>query len=310
MIWIDHSHGVVHQHLCAKKVPVAHLSEKTRLCSQCCRSVSMLFIGPRAQLAFPCTLQFAPLPLRGGLVHVLFDSLVVTRSCRRRLCVRGLFCWFRAQLNTVSLLVASENCFNGFGWWTRECVANPVAHDHRPWLGKRESLMFRLRGLHSVLANLHLVMVIARHNQLRRLRCAPALCLSLVAIAQPCHVCSNVGSLAHRRLRMLPPVSCQKRPPVSPPSPVPGSFFLVRRWSEFAIMPHIVAHSDLSAFQGKSVRKTLSFGPTLVPFIKKPWQRVCFVFFFFLILSPKLAGLTTCFGCVSGADEDRMALVR
>ena len=34
------------------------------------------------------------------------------------------------------------------------------------WLGKWESLMFQLRGLHSVLANLHPMMVIARHNRL------------------------------------------------------------------------------------------------------------------------------------------------
>ena len=87
------------------------------------------------------------------------------------------------------------------------------------WVGKWESLMFRRRGLHSVLANLHPMIVVARHNW-----------LSVVSVGHQSYVfllwpsrntvmfarmlallCTNVFECCH-----LPPVSCQERPPVSP----------------------------------------------------------------------------------------------
>ena len=120
------------------------------------------------------------------------------------------------------------------------------------WLGKWGSLMFQLRGVARRTRKSSSYDGDCPPPPAKRLRWAPVLCFSFVAIAQPCHVCPDVGSLVHKRLRMLPLVSCQKRPPVSPPSPVPGSFKR-RRWSESAIMPHVVPYSDLSAFDGKSV---------------------------------------------------------
>ena len=61
------------------------------------------------------------------------------------------------------------------------------------------SLMFRLRGLHSVPENLHPMMVIARHNRQSVSVGHQSYVFSSVAIARPCHVCPDVGSPAHKR---------------------------------------------------------------------------------------------------------------
>ena len=111
---------------------------------------------------------------------------------------------------------------------------------HDEWAGP----IFRLRGFPSALGNLYPTMVTARRNRQSR-RCALFLCPTG----------SSPNPLMFARTRKFPPASCQKRPPVSPPPQVSGSFKR-RRWSELAIMPHTLPLSDLSAswIEGRQCR--------------------------------------------------------